>query len=1123
MADQPQPDSGIQPQPPPPTVQTTGIQENTSSDAVIHVPPMPPAPAPPAVDTGWTKFDIVLFLMLATLCFFLGSFAANNHDFWHHLATGRLIAQGDYQFGVDPFSFASHRDGTPILWVNHAWLYDLLLYLLYSAAGERGVVIVHGLLTVALFVILLKTQARDGSRLTALLIAGLAVLVVSQRLPINSLMASYLLLGALLLLLGRGGALATLTDEAPLSPRALWAVPLLFALWVNLDAYFILGLMILVLVVLGNALGGALGWNRRGQVKTQVFVLVLSVAACLLNPHHVHAFALPGDLAYLMGSALPSSVAGSGEALRGLLRHDVELVAGYGLISPLTAAYISSTGQHIAGLAYFALLLVSFLSFVVVVIVHGPRAGGAGLPLARLLAWGLVTVLSLIMYRMIPFFAVVAGPITLLNFADCARAARRRPGAAEARGFNPKLAGFAAAVLVLIALALAWPGWLHVRIGSNSWRADSSRRVAWHVQQDPALRAAAEALAQAQARHVFNFSSDIAQYCAWFAPGVRCYVDHRLALFPHEAARYAKTKLDLRLDAGDVEERRKPVASGWREVFHLHKIDHIAMTKFLEPQQKIIVQMFWLQPWHWTQRYADGRATVFGWSPTARQPTFDLLGAWNREAFGAGAAERPVPRDAVEPPQSGTSLETWYLQGEPTGMPPRAAEPLVHALYFGIVQRRWPLAYHPAWHVANWLGPFGISGVAPGSVLGPHGLLIATSNLWQVGHPPRDPGPPAAPLLMIRQARRTLHSYPLQPFGYFTLYEGTKLQSFVEDFWNTRTGMQVPVNDRTNIRQVQRATALRNYLDLEPEDWTMRLELANVLNEINHRDAGLEQLALARKALERNRGATRDKRVQDALRAQEKDLTDFYKMAERELKQRRNDYDLKAARLEPFQKFALAVRAPYQTVDASNRAVLDDRGLGLAQEGLKQLQTIPPDSLKEGEKTALHYWRFRLLAQQGRISEASSELSLMAPGPAECLLWHAAALGDYVLMERALAGMDAQHQQALPPDELRAKLRNWHVGVLNLSALSQLPALSRGNVLALAVGLLAQAGEGYTEAVRTPADLRTLRGILALEIGNTAKAEEHFAEALRLTRGAVYFADRPIAQRYLELLHAQKN
>jgi hypothetical protein len=390
--------------------------------------------------------------------------------------------------------------------------------------------------------------------------------------------------------------------------------------------------------------------------------------------------------------------------------------------------------------------------------------------------------------------------------------------------------------------------------------------------------------------------------------------------------------------------------------------------------------------------------------------------------------------------------------------------------------------------------------------------------------PPRDIGPPAAPLLMLRQARRTIAEHRMQPHGYLTLAHALKHQMFlIEDAWVTRGGLSAPSNDRTNIRNIQLVTALHNYLQLEPDDWILRLEMAKLLYKLNHLDAGLVHLGLTQKSLEKDRQATRDKKREEALRAQLKNLGDFYKDIEGKVRRRRNDYDLQTSKADAREKLGWAVVRPYKTVDDNNRDVMDYRGMGLALEGLKQLDAIGLDNLKEEEKSALHALRFRLLAQQGRVAEASGELNHIAPGsPAlqESLLWHAAALGAYEEMDNFLAAMEKQRQQGLPPEPQRLKFRNAVLASLNLHVLAELPAVPRAHLLNLSSALIAQTGEAWREAVVPLGDWRTLRGILALETGNVAKAQEHFAEALRVT--GVGFPDRPIAERYLELLRDQK-
>ena len=77
------------------------------------------------------RLDRALVVVVLVLAFFAGSFAATNSDLWLHLATGRLIAEGKYQSGHDPFAFTTAGQH----WVNHSWLADWLLYRLAQAGG----------------------------------------------------------------------------------------------------------------------------------------------------------------------------------------------------------------------------------------------------------------------------------------------------------------------------------------------------------------------------------------------------------------------------------------------------------------------------------------------------------------------------------------------------------------------------------------------------------------------------------------------------------------------------------------------------------------------------------------------------------------------------------------------------------------------------------------------------------------------------------------------------------------------------------------------------------------------------------------------------------------------------
>src|SRR5438874_3419956 len=72
--------------------------------------PLPPPATPPPEPTSPEQFtaeiarlDRTLTAIALALAFLLASFAIRNSDFWMHLASGRLLAHGEYHFGVDPF------------------------------------------------------------------------------------------------------------------------------------------------------------------------------------------------------------------------------------------------------------------------------------------------------------------------------------------------------------------------------------------------------------------------------------------------------------------------------------------------------------------------------------------------------------------------------------------------------------------------------------------------------------------------------------------------------------------------------------------------------------------------------------------------------------------------------------------------------------------------------------------------------------------------------------------------------------------------------------------------------------------------------------------------------------
>src|SRR5262249_40192759 len=121
----------------------------------------------------------------------------------------------------------------------------------------------------------------------------------------------------------------------------------------------------------------------------------VGMAACLLNPHHIFAFQIPPEL--------------SPAVLNSPLLDDVRFQRYFD--SPWRFARYTQTsaGLNPAGIAYFVLLALGVISFL--------RSRSAWRDW-RLPLWLILAALGAFQLRLVPFFAVVAGPITALNFAD---------------------------------------------------------------------------------------------------------------------------------------------------------------------------------------------------------------------------------------------------------------------------------------------------------------------------------------------------------------------------------------------------------------------------------------------------------------------------------------------------------------------------------------------------------------------------------------------------------------------------------------------------------------------------------------------------------------------------------
>jgi hypothetical protein len=236
----------------------------------------------------------LLLALSALLLIGLFSKPVADSDFWWHLKTGQYIWQNRALPVPDPFAFTTRNAGaaypgeeiTRHFNLTHEWLFQVLLYGTYAAAGLPGVVLFRAILLAAFCGLVgLLAWRRSGGWLRAIAAAlgtaGVAAAFAQDR--------PYLITFVLL-------AAATLILE---TRRPLWLLPLLFVVWGNCHGGFFLGW-----IVVGAYAVEAL-YRRDPHRKRVLLFGALAVLASGFNPNGFRIFQV---LLYYRRSFLTSTL-----------------------------------------------------------------------------------------------------------------------------------------------------------------------------------------------------------------------------------------------------------------------------------------------------------------------------------------------------------------------------------------------------------------------------------------------------------------------------------------------------------------------------------------------------------------------------------------------------------------------------------------------------------------------------------------------------------------------------------------------------------------------------------------------------------------------------------------------
>jgi hypothetical protein len=203
-----------------------------------------------------------------------------TYDIWAILAYGRYILARGLPTD-DPFSFTA--GGRP--WVDHMWLTQVLFYAIYSGVGRIALMFFKVLVAISTLALVWGTaRRRSGSPAAASIATAFAAVAVAPWWQLRPQIFTYL---------GLAAFLAALAAWRQGRRRALWALPVVMAFWVNLHAGFLLGLGIVAVWWAGLVIE----WRRPGSPPVAFrdigVATALTALATLVNPYGLAVFALP--------------------------------------------------------------------------------------------------------------------------------------------------------------------------------------------------------------------------------------------------------------------------------------------------------------------------------------------------------------------------------------------------------------------------------------------------------------------------------------------------------------------------------------------------------------------------------------------------------------------------------------------------------------------------------------------------------------------------------------------------------------------------------------------------------------------------------------------------------------
>jgi len=235
-------------------------------------------------DTFYSRLNLIFGFLVLGAIFSMQTFVANieikDLDLWLHIGTGRFIVENGFHVpGTDFLSctVAGHP------WINHEWLFQVIVYKIYQMAGPDGLILMQVILSGITGMILFLLGYNRKRQFLCLMSFLFAALIYQMRFTIRPDLFSLLFFVCYILVL-------SFFLEKRWSSVVLFVIQVL---WSNMHGFFFLGPLVILLSLAGEFLKRHVPlpweWNQIGRLSDEEYrrlkwLLGFTILACLLNP-----------------------------------------------------------------------------------------------------------------------------------------------------------------------------------------------------------------------------------------------------------------------------------------------------------------------------------------------------------------------------------------------------------------------------------------------------------------------------------------------------------------------------------------------------------------------------------------------------------------------------------------------------------------------------------------------------------------------------------------------------------------------------------------------------------------------------------------------------------------------